>query len=110
MSLTGPGDRVMQEPELREMYQQFIDQNVQAFAGRQFEIAYHALAAALHCAESLQDGRLLSDVERSAGEQDRWIEDNAPFHRVSPAQAKARGNDSIFSSLARQAHVILLGL
>jgi hypothetical protein len=100
----------MHKPELRELYQQFIDQNVLAFADRYFEIAYHALAAAMHCAEALGDKELLSAVQRSAEEQDRWIEANAPEHQLSATRATQRGNESIFSSLARQCHAHLLGL
>jgi hypothetical protein len=100
----------MQQSELRALYVQFLDQNTQTFAGRHFEIAYHALAAAMHCAEGLRDRALLAEVQRLAEEQRHWIDSHAPEHRLSSRNAMTRGNDSIFASAARQAHVMLLGL
>jgi len=100
----------MQEQELRELYQQFMDQNVQAFAGRHFEVAYHALAAALHCVEDIRDAGLLAEVQWLAEEQAKCIDTNALGHNLSSPRAKARGNESMFLSLSKQARSMLLGL
>jgi hypothetical protein len=100
----------MQDQELRALYQQFMDQNVQTFAGGRFQIAYHALAAAMHCAEALRDGSLLLDVQRSAEEQGNWIDIHAPDNRLSSLSAKTRGNESIFVTLTKHVHAIQVGL
>ncbi len=101
---------LMQAQELRQAYQEFLDQSVRMFSGKQFEVAYHALAAAMHCAEALQDASLIADVQATAEKQGKWIDTNAPDHKLSSMHAKMRGNESIFVTLARHAHAILLGL
>jgi hypothetical protein len=96
--------------ELRNLYQQFMEQNAQAFVGRHFEVAYHALAAALHCAHEVQDGKLISAVQKKAEDQGRWLDANAPDHRLSSRSARTRSGNSIFASLTGEAKVMLLGL
>src|SRR5947209_1252058 len=100
----------MRELELRTMHQQFLDLNVQAFTARHFEVAYHTLAAATLCAEDLSGEGLLTEVRQKATEQGRWIDENAADHRLSSRHAQARGNEGVFTTLARQAHSMLLGL
>jgi hypothetical protein len=87
-----------------------MDQSARAFAGRHFEVAYHVLAAALHCAHEVQDGELVWAVQKRAEEQGRWIDTNAPDHRLSSRSARARSGNSIFASLTGEAKVMLLGL
>ncbi len=100
----------MQEHELRDLYTQFMDHNIRASAGRHFEVAYHALAAAMHCAEDIRDAGLLAEVQRRAEEQRQWIDTKAPAHKLSSPSAKTRGNESVFTSLVKQIHSMLLGL
>jgi hypothetical protein len=100
----------MNEQELRNLYQQFLDHNAQAFVGRQFQVAYHALAAAMHCAQALREHHLLAEVQRRAEQQGRWIDTETPDHHLSSRSAQVRGHTSIFASLVKQAHAIQLGL
>jgi hypothetical protein len=100
----------MQEQALRDLYHQSLDLNTQAFAGRCFEVAYHSLAAAMHCAEEMRDAGLLVEVRRFAEDQARWIDTNAPQHKLSSRSAKRHNHESIFATLARLAHTLLLGL
>ncbi len=95
---------------LNETYDRLLSLNGEAFAAAQFEVAYHILEAALHCAEGLGDEKRLSAVQRLAEEQGAWIDAHAPQHRLSSRSAQARGNPSVFHSCARIAAAMLAGL
>lgn len=77
--------------------------NRQAFALSHFEVAYHALAGALHCAVDEGDRERMRDVQAIAGRQRDWIDQFQPEHRLSTSSAKARGQNSMFAMLERQA-------
>ena len=77
--------------------------NRRAFARAEYEVAYHALAAALHVACDDADAERISDVRRIALRQGAWIDTHRPEHRLSSTSAKARGRNSMFSMLERQA-------
>jgi hypothetical protein len=70
-----------------------------ARAARQHEVAYHALAAALHAAESLADRETCRLVEQCADECLQWIDTHAPRHRLSSQSAQSRGHESVFRQL-----------
>lgn len=61
------------------------------------EIAYHALAGALHAAEELHDFDTLGLVEE---ESRRHVSLIPPEHRISAQSAAARGHPSMFEQLA----------
>ncbi len=90
-------------PLAQDLYEQLMAVNQAAFAARLFNVAYHALAAALHCARQLPDDQSLHAVERVAREQLAWIDQNAPEYEHSSASAAERNHDSFFLVLARQA-------
>lgn len=71
-----------------------------ARAADQYEVAYHALAAALHAGESLSDQETCRLIERYAEECRQHIDLRAPAHRLSSRSAQARGHESIFRQLA----------
>ena len=64
------------------------------------EIAYHALAAALHAAEGLDDADACAEVERLANECRNRIDSDEPRHKLSSSTAHQRGHESIFRQLA----------
>ena len=70
-----------------------------ARALEQYPVAYHALAAALHAAETLNDQQACRLIERYADECRQWIDLHAPAHRLSSLSAQARGHESIFRQL-----------
>ncbi|MGI4789895.1 MAG: hypothetical protein ACRYFS_13710 [Janthinobacterium lividum] len=82
----------------------------EAFADGSYDTAYHALAAAMHCAQDLGDRERLEAVEALADEQMERIDLVAPNYHHSTQSAAGRGNQSLLSTLARQAHtqVVLL--
>ena len=64
------------------------------------QVAYHALAAALHAVESLRQSDMLERVAALAREHARWIDRNDPGHPLSTQSAATRGHQSIFEQLA----------
>jgi hypothetical protein len=76
-----------------------LDANRAAFEARAHEVAFHALSAAGHAAEMLEDLDALAEVERRAREELAWIDANDPGHRHSSSSAQVRGHHSIFHQL-----------
>ena len=66
----------------------------------EYEIAYHALAAALHAAERLDDAAACAEVERLANECRDRIDHEDPGHKLSSTTAHQRGHASIYRQLA----------
>ena len=84
-------------------YPALLGINRRAFARAEYEVAYHALAAALHVACDDANPARISDVRRIALRQGTWIDTHRPEHRLSSTSAQARGRKSMFSMLERQA-------
>lgn len=84
------------------MFRTLLNANLAAMSGEQYEVAYHALAAALHVASDAGDSAQLAEVAEIAVTQLGWINRNAPGHRLATGSAASRGNKSPFASLAVQ--------
>src|SRR5262249_58157374 len=93
---------VMRAQELRNLYHEFRDLDALAFAGWEFEAAYHALAGAMHCADRLRDGDLLAEVQQLAQEQGQWIDTHAPDHRLALPNGTKVGHRNIFTVAANE--------
>ena len=91
------------EEESNDMYARLMAISNEAFAGQHFEVAYHALAAAMHWARDSHAMHQIKEVELVAQQQLDWIDKHAPAHPVSSQSAHMRGNQSIFRLLAHQA-------
>ena len=89
--------------DAHNLYTRLLAINRLAFSEAHYEVAYHALAAAMHSASDVGDRERLYDVQRLATEQRDWIDSNKPNHRLSSASARARGQHSLFGMLERQA-------
>ncbi|HEX5323410.1 MAG TPA: hypothetical protein VFW40_06455 [Capsulimonadaceae bacterium] len=87
----------------KEIFDQLIALNREAFERDRFSTAYHALAAALHWADEENDERQLATVEKLAKEQLNWIDLHAPNYQHSSQSAALRGHTNIYSNLERQA-------
>ncbi len=85
-----------------KMFNQLMDINQEAFGQGLYEVAYHALAAALHCAYPLEEQVLLDVLERRAREQRDWIDSSASEHVLSSQSASLRGHESVYNTLIRQ--------
>jgi hypothetical protein len=86
----------------QELYDQLLQINDKAFEEGNYEAAYHALAAALHCAIPLQEGALLRELEARAREQRDWIDTQAADHALSAQSAAVHGHRSSYASLVMQ--------
>jgi hypothetical protein len=76
----------------------------------EYEIAYHALCAVLHAAESAEDEQTCRLVAARAGECRDWIDLHAPRHKLSTQSAQSRGHESIFRQLVVMAESARLRL
>jgi len=69
----------------------------------EFEVAYHALMAALHAAEAV--GRTtasitpIGEVEKAAKRQSARLEKLKPSHQLSRESARTRGHESVYDTL-----------
>lgn len=88
------------ESLLRPILRTLLDTHHAAFEAREHEVAFHALSAAGHAAESLEDLEALREVERLAVTELAWIDAHQADHRHSTRSAKLRGHRSIFDQLA----------
>ena len=84
-------------------FQQLMAINEASFADGRYEVAYHALMAALHAAQDASDVEHLRAVERAAEQQQVRIDAEAPSHRLSSHEAKKHGALGIYRMAARQA-------
>ncbi|HUS13919.1 MAG TPA: hypothetical protein VM536_02775 [Chloroflexia bacterium] len=90
-----------------DLYRRLLVDNHDAFAAGLYEVAYHALAAALHWADTARDANRLHEIQNQAHAQRAWIVANAPTHRISPQAAALRGNRSVYDSLDLQIQAML---
>jgi hypothetical protein len=76
-----------------------FDLFVAAREAGEYEVAYHALCAALHAAESLHDDESCKEVQARAKECREWIDTRDPGHKLSTRSAQSRGHEGIFRQL-----------
>jgi hypothetical protein len=86
----------------QQIYDQLLDINKDAFEQGLYEVAYHTLAAALHCATQIRGQAPLIALEQRARQQKDWIDASAPEHPVSSQSASLHGHRSIYTSLLMQ--------
>ncbi len=89
--------------DLAAVYEQLMAINRETFAAGHYDVAYHALDAALACARDLADADRLTTVEATAAGQLAWIDAHDPQYEHSTASARTRGHSSVFAMLAHQA-------
>jgi hypothetical protein len=89
----------------REMYDKLMDINKEAFGQGYYEVSYHVLAAALHCALLLEEQALLTALEQRASEQRDWIDSSASGHPLSSQSASLHGHQSVYTSLVKQIQI-----
>jgi hypothetical protein len=81
-----------------DVYAQALALNGSAFADGHYEVAFHLLMTALHCAEDLGDADRLAEVSGVAGAQQRDLDRAAPAHRL--ASRSAHGPRGVFDMAA----------
>ena len=96
--------------KLPGMYQRLLAINSEAHASAAYEVAYHALAAALHAANDNHDEAGVLEVKKLAEEQLEWIDAHDSTHPLATASARERGHASVYAMLAQQANAMALML
>ncbi|HEU4404460.1 MAG TPA: hypothetical protein VFS43_04125 [Polyangiaceae bacterium] len=91
--------------EANDVYATLLEVNAWAMRAGLYEVAYHALAAALHLAESLADPKRFDTVAALAERQQEHIDEHEPGHRLSRRSSEGRGQAGLFPTLARQARL-----
>ena len=84
-------------------FDQLMQINGDSFAAGRYEVAYHALMAALHAAQDQGDPDLLRRVGLTAEQQQVRIDADSPTHRLASSEAHKHGAMGIFRMAARQA-------
>jgi hypothetical protein len=92
------------ETKARVLADQLLRINRASYAAGRFEVAYHVLCAALHCAEELNDLEMVAVVQHRAEQQQGELDQAEPPHPLSTGGAARRGTHPLFSSLGRTAH------
>jgi hypothetical protein len=93
--------------DVQELYDRSMSVSAEAFAAGLYNVAYHALASASHCARLLPDDERLARVARTATQQIAEIDQVAPEYEHSTQSAAARGHHNIFTLLAKQATTLI---
>ncbi len=88
------------------MYTQLMAINALSFAGGQYTVAYHALVAALHCAQDLRDGARALAVLQRADEQREAITRQAPDQCLANRSSEWQQRVSGYNRLAHQAQMV----
>jgi hypothetical protein len=78
-----------------------------ALAAGMYELAYHALAGALHGAEAASDDQRLRAIQAEAASQQSAVDERSPRHRLSRLAGKERGHKGWFDALAIQANAVM---
>lgn len=92
------------EAKARVLADQLLLINLASYDAGRFEVAYHVLGAALHCAEELVDLELAVTVQRRAEQQQGELDQAEPPHPLSTEGAARRGTHPLFTTLGRTAH------
>jgi len=92
-----------------DLFNRALAINQDAFNAGLFNVAYHALMSALHCAELLESDQPLQKVSKLAIEQLAWIDQHYPEYEHSTQSAlKLHMGDGIFLNLSHQAQTLLM--
>jgi hypothetical protein len=86
-----------------QLSDELLSASRQALAAGLYELAYHALAGALHGAESGGDGERLRAIEAEAGRQQGVVDTEATEHRLSRRGGRRHGHVGWYDALALQA-------
>ena len=91
-----------------ELFDLLVTASRDAFSKAYFESAYHSLAAALHCADSMHDEARILEVEALAEQQLGHLNSVAPGHRIATDAAAERGHPGVYAVLLTHARSMVL--
>jgi hypothetical protein len=96
---------MVSKEDLVDLHDQLIEVSRKALELKQYEVAYHSLQAALHCALEIKDEQLLLCIQLEADRQRAFVDAVSPDHRLSSLKAAERGGNNLYGILAQQAIV-----
>lgn len=73
--------------DLVDTYEQFMGLSQKMLGSGHYEVAFHALQAATHCAEDLKDEQRLIAIQQAAEAQQDLVDTKAPSHWMSTKAA-----------------------
>lgn len=85
-----------------ESYEQLLAINQRLMQHGSYEMAYHALMAAMEGANQLQNEQWLNQILEIANDQRDLIDRTAPGHRMSTQVAIERGGQNLYDLMIRQ--------
>lgn len=86
--------------QVRPLLDTLLEVHRAAFELGEHETSFHALSAAAHAAESLEDMDALKRIAELSRAELAWLDAHAPDHRLSTRSAEKRRHPSIFEQLA----------
>lgn len=89
-----------------DLYEGSLAIGRQAIDAGLFEVAFHALSAALHCAERLEDVARVQAIDDVARETQQRIDREHPDHRIGSRAASDRGHTPLFNTLSLHAQAL----
>jgi hypothetical protein len=89
----------MSAHELKALLDALLRLHAEARRIGEHHAGYHALAGAMHAAETLRDSAALEAIATIAREHGAWIDQNAVDHLLSSQSAALRGHRSLFDQL-----------
>jgi hypothetical protein len=98
-----PVGQALMDNETSNIFEQLLTINETLFESKQYEAAYHILAAALHCARDERNADYLLSTSKIANQQGHWLDDNVPNHPLGTQAAVGRGGTNLYLMLCHQA-------
>ncbi len=93
-----------QTSETTDLFNALMDASRLAMKSAHYEAAYHALTAALHCAQDMKDADRLEEVAREARQQLQYVNTMAKTNTMSSFAASERPSGvDLYDLLARTA-------
>src|SRR5215218_6072833 len=84
------------------LFVRLLAESREAHACGQYEVAYHALTAAMHAADDAADIAALETAAHEAAAQLEHIDVHAPEHRLSTRSAARHAHPGVYTLLTRQ--------
>jgi hypothetical protein len=91
----------MADPDqLRPILQHLLAVHESSFHLGEYEVSFHALSAAAHAAQRLEDLEMLEHIATLSREKLGWIDAHDRQHRLGSQSAGRRRHQSVFEQLA----------
>jgi len=91
----------------RALFDRLLSLSREAHESRLHEVAYHALSAAMHAAQTGGDVAGVAAIADEARQQIHWIDTNVPSHRLSTRSAMKHDHPGVYAMLERQGEMVV---